>query len=506
MDSLPTETLLHIISFLDKASIVSLERVCPRLSSVITRHIWALELLQLAKDHPDLAHKFSKHGIGYDLVEKMQSCTIEEQDSLLEKVRHLYKTVAGIEQRWKDCDPPPPTTHHLNSSGEEYIVNFEFYQDKVFVAYQSEKLEAFSTSGDFSKIKVLRYEDGCHMEVEDCPFAMSGNTIVHRNWTTNQMELWNADTHEKIGKLCVPTDQTDTWCHPITGLGINRKAIVGLVDPCNIYVWPHDFSPGFEDCAPLVIRGPEVLMEDELDPPCSVVHMNEAYLVTALIDDNYGQQIHQHRFDVGEALLSKEFVSITPVNEVELNSLCLSKDKLLAFKQYEWCSVMLHIKDVTNNVSIFKGPMPGLWSSSSDYDLPVAWVNQTFFFETRIVWELRDEKPDFTRPYMGFEGKLRYLDVREQKFGTIPIAFRANKKRNQITVEKTRICYAAKVADMTEQHGIVFNVGDLEIYDFWNACESLTDNPKEEKETKWKGRLRSRHGRKRSWPKNKCAL
>jgi len=462
MDSLPTETLLHIISFLDKASIVSLERVCPRLSSVITRHIWALELLQLAKDHPDLAHKFSKHGIGYDLVEKMQSCTIEEQDSLLEKVRHLYKTVAGIEQRWKDCDPPPPTTLHLNSSMNDHIVKFEFYQDsfrfteKVFVAYKSEKLEVFSTSGDFSKIKVLRDEEGLH-EVMDCPFAMSGSTILHRNWRTNQMELWNADTHKQIGKLSVPTDLPVAT---ITGLGINRKAIVGLVNPCNIYVWPHDFSPGFEDRAPLVIRGPELRllrMEDELYPSCSVVHMNETYLVTALKDYNYGRQIHQHRFDDEDALLSKEFVSIAPDDRVDLGSLCLSKDKLLAYKQFDHealgeGTVMLHIRDVTNNMSIFVGWMPGKLSIRQKYfsELTMAWFNQTFFFN----W-----------PCGGEAGKLWYLDVGEQKFGTIPIVL-AKRIGNQIKAEKTRICRATK--------------DFLEIYDFWNACESLTDNPKEE--------------------------
>jgi len=120
-------------------------------------------------------------------------------------------------------------------------------------------------------------------------------------------------------------------------------------------------------------------------------------------------------------------------------------------------------------MSIFKGPMPGLWYSGSVFELPVAWVNQIFFFEKRIDRELHDHDADGYR----YEGKLWYLDVGEQKFGTIPIAFRANTNRNQITVEKTRICYA-RVPDMTEQ-GIDYcwtESYDLEIFDFWNACES----------------------------------
>jgi len=500
MESLPTEILLHIIRYLDKASIINLEQVCLRFSSVIAhlaRHVWPSELLQLAKDDPALAHKFLKHGIGNDLMEKLQSCTIEEQDFLFERVRHLYKTVAGIEQRWKNCDPPPPTTLNLKSTRNDHIergdvVNFEFYQDKVFVAYESEKLEAFSTSGDFSKIKVLK-DDSHHFLQNYFPmpqvmFSMSGNTILHRNGRTNQLEVWNADTHEQIGKLSVPRNlYLEGHDHVgITGLGINRKAIVGLVESvildsctCNICVWPHDFSPGFEDRAPFVIRVPGHYIQ--IRESGSFLQMNETYLVTAVAsssiysDEDDTDQILQHRFDDEEAILSKEFVSITPANKVELKSLCLSKDKLLAYQQCELnCPVMLHIKDVTNNVSIFNGPMPGV------SDLPVAWVNQTLFLETGQEWHHHAKSE-----HAGYEDKLWCFDVGEQKFTTMPITISMRIQwRGHIKVEKTRICYAINGHQMIEDDGAMSfyrHLYCLNICDLWNACESPANNPKEEK-------------------------
>jgi len=495
MDCIPTEVLENILSYLDLSLLATLSHVCTRWREVITRRHFQPYLL---------SQEFS--------VKKQclaSGWSSDSEDAALTRLL-FWRVYKQLEEAWSNANPSTKeTVVGVFSPGDapsHRVTDMVVFKDKLYLAMEGCIVNVHDIN-DLKHVDTLEGgegEGGEHL-TRSCQLVLHCNTLAVSSPGRDKVRLYNCQTDEMVGEI-------ETRLGPIYNLAMNDRLLVCL-SGWSCLAWRINSS------RPETVRGqfqgmipdfqPSDQFQNWLEIHAAVV--NNTWLVTratrmrtqvGIGDTRSVSFLHVRRVGpdghIGDPIRPES--AAMPENVVEMNSMTLSEDSLLAvlvmvrgdgsvLRGVQQLRYVIQVLDVSTGVMVASLPTESILAS---VQMPVCWRGEKLFI--KIVpkpvggfysSEEGDEEDEF-------QISLANWDIKTNQLTNIPAA-QVGSSTDLISVELARLVVvstkfshkplshlefdtdletlAHMEADLNPENGPKFTV-KVELYDFWNLAES----------------------------------
>jgi len=495
MDCIPTEVLEKILSYLDLPQLIPLSHVCSRWREVITRRHF----------HPYLVNQ------EFSVQKQLQAANWDRvcQDDIL--IRSLFwRVYKHLEEAWSNANPSrKDTTVGVFSPGDapsHRVTDMVVFKDKLYLAMEGCLVNVHDIN-DFQLIDTLEGgEDvgGEHL-TRSCQVVRHCNTLAVSSPGRDKVRLYNCETDEMVGEI-------ETRLGPIYNLAMNDRLLVCL-SGWSCLSWRINSS------SPETVRGqfqgmipdfqPSDQFQNWLEIHAAVI--NNTWLVTratrmrtqvGIGDTRSVSFLHVRRVGpdghIGDPIRPDS--AAMPENVVEMNSMTLSENNLLAvlvmvkgggsaIRGVQQLGYVIQVLDVSSGDMVASLPTESILAS---VQMPVCWRGEKLF--VKIVPKpvggfYSSEEGDEEDEY---QISLANWDITTNQLSSIPGA-QVGSSTDLISVELARLVVvstkfshrplshlefdtdletlAHMEADLNPENGPKFTV-KVELYDFWNLAES----------------------------------
>eukprot|EP00090_Calanus_glacialis_P018917 TRINITY_DN29226_c0_g1_i1.p1 TRINITY_DN29226_c0_g1~~TRINITY_DN29226_c0_g1_i1.p1 ORF type:complete len:496 (+),score=140.44 TRINITY_DN29226_c0_g1_i1:83-1570(+) len=495
MDCIPTEVLENILSYLDLSLLATISHVCTRWREVITRRHF----------HPYLlSQEFS--------VKKQclaSGWCSDSEDGALTRLL-FWRVYKQLEEAWSNANPSTKeTVVGVFSPGDvpsHRVTDMVVFKDKLYLAMEGCVVHVHDIN-DLKHTDTLEGgegEGGEHL-TRSCQLVLHCNTLAVSSPGRDKVRLFNCETDEMVGEI-------ETRLGPIYNLAMNDRLLVCL-SGWSCLAWrinsrrPETVRGQFQGMIPDF--QPSDQFQNWLEIHAAVV--NNTWLVTratrmrtqvGIGDTRSISFLHVRRVGpdghIGDPIRPES--AAMPENVVEMNSMTLSEDSLLAvlvmvrgdgsvLRGVQQLRYVIQVLDVRTGDMVASLPTESILAS---VQMPVCWRGEKLFI--KIVpkpvggfysSEEGDEEDEF-------QISLANWDIRTNQLTNIPGA-QVGSSTDLISVELARLVVvstkfshrplshlefdtdletlAHMEADLNPENGPKFTV-KVELYDFWNLAES----------------------------------
>lgn len=493
MDSIPTELLEKILSYLALPALTTLSHVCTRWREVITRRHFQPFLLN---------QEFS---IKKQMM--LEGWSRSGEDGPL--ARHLFwKVYKRLEEAWSSATPARRESvvgvFSPGDSPSHRVTDMLVFKDKLYLAMEGCAVNVHQL-GDFQHVDTLEGGEDVAAEhlTRSCQLVRHCNTLAVSSPGRDKVRLYNCETDDLVGEI-------ETRLGPIYNLAINSRLLVCL-SGWSCLAWRIDSS------RPETVRGQFQGMIPDFQP--SEEFQNWLEIHAAVINNSWlVTRATRMRTQVGEGLTrAVSFIHVRrvgpdghigdpinagheamPDNVVELSSMTLSEESMLAVlvivkgaglpvHGVQSLGYVIQVLDVSTGSLVASLPTDSILAS---VQMPVCWTRGKLL--VKIVpkpvggFYSSEETED------DYQISLASWDVKSNQLTSVPGA-QVGSSMDLISVELARLVVvstkfshrplshveydtdletlAHMEADLNPENGPKFTV-KVELFDFWNLGES----------------------------------